>query len=131
MWTWKGLGHGSQESRAEGRGSVKCLGDWDITLRAMRKFLWLELGHSSRRSSSGGHLECRGTCRPLSKAVNQKHEDPCYQTSVKNLSETHVMLSALLFLHPGSSSLSSQRTPMFQVVPKRKQHRVERRLKGQ
>lgn len=114
------MGHESQESRAEGRSSVKCLGDWDITLRAMRKFLWLELGHSSsRRSSSGGeHLECRGTCRPLSKAVNQKHEDPCYQISVKNLSETHVRLSVLLFLCPGSSSLSSQTTPMFQVIPK-------------
>lgn len=30
------MGHGSQESRAEGRSTVKCLGDWDITLRAMR-----------------------------------------------------------------------------------------------
>lgn len=51
------MGRGSQESRAEGRSTVKCLGDWDITLRAMRKFLWLELGHSrSRRSSSWGAL---------------------------------------------------------------------------
>lgn len=52
------------------------------------------------------------------KAVNQKHEDPCYQTSEKNLSEIQVRLSAFLLLHPGRSNLSSQTTPMSQVVPK-------------
>lgn len=39
----------TQASRAKGRGSAKCLGDWDTILRSPRKSLWLDLGPASRR----------------------------------------------------------------------------------